>query len=128
MECRPGGSLRLDAREPDHLRPLLRFVGDELSKIVGRARKHSAAQVGKPRLHLGILVEIVDDLGGRTWATETKPTKRESVRDYIDETYQSHITYRRLLEQSVSMCARRSDEHELFQPLQLVDHLLDHAE
>src|SRR5262249_20601481 len=57
-----------------------------------------------------------------------KPTKREAGRDYIDETYQSHITYRRLLEQSVSMCARRSDERELFQALQLVDHPLDHAQ
>src|SRR5215813_11337647 len=47
-------SVRLDAGELDHLAPLLRFVGYELSKIGRRAWKRGGAQVGKPRLHLGI--------------------------------------------------------------------------
>ena len=47
-------SVRLDAGELDHLAPLLRFVGYELSKVGRRAWKRGGAQVGKPRLHLGI--------------------------------------------------------------------------
>src|SRR5919197_2507338 len=37
-------------------------------------------------------------------ASETKADETRAVRDHIDETCQGHITYRRLLEQSVS-CA-----------------------
>src|SRR5262249_51716501 len=66
------GSLRLDARELDHLRPFLGFVGDQLPKFGGREREDRATEIGKPRLHRGIgesridlLVECVDDLGGR---------------------------------------------------------------
>lgn len=62
--------LRLDVGSPDHLGPLLSFFGDELRKVGGRAAKHRAVQVGKPRLDLGIgeagidlLVELVDNLG-----------------------------------------------------------------
>ena len=69
---RSRGSLRLDVGRPDHLAPLLGFVGDELAEVGGRARKRRAAEVGEPRLDLGIgeagvdlLVELVDDLGGR---------------------------------------------------------------
>src|SRR5262249_5333767 len=47
-------SVRLDAGELNHLAPLLRFVGYELSKVGRRAWKRGGAQVGKPRLHLGI--------------------------------------------------------------------------
>ena len=43
-----------------------------LPNSAGEPAKHRAAQVGKPRLHLGIgeagvdlLVELVDDFGGR---------------------------------------------------------------
>src|SRR5215831_8701364 len=68
------GSLRLDVGRPDYLAPLLGFVGGELSKVGGRAWKHRAAQVGKPRLELGIseggidfLVEFRDDFGGRAF-------------------------------------------------------------
>ena len=43
-------SLRLDAGGLDHLRPLLGFVGDELTEVGGREREHVAAQVGKLRL------------------------------------------------------------------------------
>ena len=73
MECpRVPGSVRLDVGRPDHLGPLLGFVDDELAEVGGRAREHRTTRVGKPRLHLGIgeagidlLVELVDDLGGR---------------------------------------------------------------
>jgi len=45
------GLFRPYAREPHHLAPFLSFVGDELSEVSGRARKHLGTQVGKPRLH-----------------------------------------------------------------------------
>ena len=48
------GSLGLDAGRPHHLGPFFGFLDDELSEIGGRARKHDAAQVGKPCLYLGI--------------------------------------------------------------------------
>jgi hypothetical protein len=35
--------VRLNAGELDHLGPLLGFVGDQLSKVGGRARKHRTA-------------------------------------------------------------------------------------
>src|SRR5262249_25613052 len=66
------GSLRLDVRELHHLAPLFGFLGDQLGEVSGRTRKHRAAEVSEPRLHRGIgeshidlLVECVDDLGGR---------------------------------------------------------------
>jgi hypothetical protein len=37
------GLLRLNVRELDHLRPLFGFLGDQLPKIGGRARKHRRA-------------------------------------------------------------------------------------
>src|SRR5262245_25410336 len=65
-------SLRLDAGELDHLAPLLGFLADHLAEVGGRARKCSGAQLGKPRLYLGIgksrvdlLVELLHDLGRR---------------------------------------------------------------
>src|SRR5262249_58893595 len=42
-------SLRLDIRRPDHLAPLLDFVGDELAELGGRARTHPRSQISKPR-------------------------------------------------------------------------------
>src|SRR5712691_12883262 len=70
-ETRPG-SLRLDARELDHLGPLLRVVGNELSEIGRRARDNLAAQVDEPGLdprigqaRVDLVVEPVDDLGRR---------------------------------------------------------------
>src|SRR5262249_31309226 len=67
-------SVRLDAGELDHLAPLLRFVGYELSKVGRRAWKRGGAQVGKPHLHLGIgkaridlVVELVNNLGRRVF-------------------------------------------------------------
>ena len=80
----PAGLVRLDVGPPDHLAPLLGFLGDQLAEVGGRARKRPASQVGKPSLHLGIgergvgfLVELIDDVGrcvpGRT---ETLPRAR----------------------------------------------------
>ena len=50
----------------------------KLAEVGGRARKHGAAQIGKPRLNLGIgeggvdlVVELVDDLGRRALGTPT---------------------------------------------------------
>src|SRR4029077_1297620 len=71
----------VDVDRPDHFAPLLGFVGDELAEVGRGQRKHSAAQVGDPSLHLGIgkarvdlLVELVDDLGGRAlWRTHAVP-------------------------------------------------------
>src|SRR5215510_10858346 len=65
-------SFRLDVGRPDHLAPLLSIVGDKLTEVAGRARKDAAAEVGKPRLDIGIgkasidlLVEFLDDRGRR---------------------------------------------------------------
>src|SRR5262245_26807049 len=62
----------LDVRELDHLGPLLGFCGDQPAKIRRRACERRAAQLGEPRLDLGIgeacvdlLVELLDDLGRR---------------------------------------------------------------
>src|SRR5262249_41850329 len=63
-------SVCLDVGRPDHLAPLLRFVGNETAEITWRASEDDAAEVGELRLQLGIgeagvdlLVELVDDLG-----------------------------------------------------------------
>jgi hypothetical protein len=48
------GSLCLDVEGPDHVAPLLRFVGDELAEIGWRTLKDRCAQGGKSRLDLGI--------------------------------------------------------------------------
>src|SRR5262249_45760525 len=70
----PAGSLWLDARELDHLGPLLGFVSDELSEFGRRHRHRHAPKVGKPRLKLGVAedgidlsVELLDDLSGRVF-------------------------------------------------------------
>src|SRR5205807_9570817 len=80
------GSVRLDTRELHHLAPLLDFIGDELAKIGGRARKHRAAQVGKPCLKLGIgeggvdlVVELVDDLGRASSHSITSSARASTV-------------------------------------------------
>src|SRR5262249_11112138 len=49
-----------DIGRPDHFAPLLGLVGDELTEAAGRARKDAAAEVGKPRLDLGIGEASVD--------------------------------------------------------------------
>src|SRR5262249_11195243 len=60
ISCPIRGSVRLDARELDHLAPLLRFLGNEFPEIGGRERDHGAAEVGKPRLDFGISKAGVD--------------------------------------------------------------------
>src|SRR5436309_15563421 len=72
MKCRIcPWSVRLDARKPDDLCPLLGFVGDELAEIGRRACQHHPAEIQKPRLDLRIeearidlLVKPIYDLGG----------------------------------------------------------------
>src|SRR5262249_34751069 len=65
-------SVCLDVGRPDHLAPLLGFFDDEYSELGRRAAEHRPAQIGKPRLYLGVrkngvhlLVEAADDLRGR---------------------------------------------------------------
>src|SRR5262245_1762428 len=69
---RIAGSSPLDANGLHHLAPLLGFIGDELTEVDRRARKGRSAQLGKPRLDLGIgkaridlFVERFDDIGRR---------------------------------------------------------------
>ena len=87
MECRlPSGSasLRLDARELDHLAPFLGFVGDELAEVGGRAAQarvppRSASRafiLGSARAGVDLLVELVDDLGGRVLGRADADTTR----------------------------------------------------
>src|SRR5262249_22411374 len=64
--------LRLDVGRPDHLGPLLSFVGNELSKVGERTCEHRTSQVGEALVHVGIgesgidlLVELLDNLCGR---------------------------------------------------------------
>src|SRR5262245_11024610 len=86
-----GGSLRPDVRRPDHLAPLLRFVGDELAEIGGRAGKHRATQVSKSRFHVRIdkgrvyfLVELFDNLGRRvSGCADAKPGARLITRQEL---------------------------------------------
>src|SRR5262249_26539999 len=80
-------SLWLDVGRPDHLAPLLGFVGDEPAKVGGREHKWCAPHVGEPRLHFGIeeasvnlLVEFLDDLGRRAQPTSPDiPYRRGSA-------------------------------------------------
>src|SRR6476660_7921350 len=84
-------SVGLDAGRPDHLTPLLGFIGDELPEVGGRTRKYRAALVGKQLLELGIgervvdlPVEPADDLGGRVLRrTDATPEARLVVRHEI---------------------------------------------
>ena len=71
MEFSAGRPLRLDARELDHLAPLLGFFGDEFSEGGRRHRHRLGSQSNQPRLDFRIskdgvdlLVELVDD---RRW-------------------------------------------------------------
>src|SRR6516225_3792646 len=66
----PLPSLRFNARELDHLRPLLDVFSDEFGEIVRRVRRHRhSAEIGKSLLDVGVehrrvglLVERCDDL------------------------------------------------------------------
>src|SRR5262245_841216 len=80
--------LGLDVGRPDHLGPLLRFVGDELAEVGRRTLKDRYAQGGKSRFDPGIseggidfLVELVDDLGRRLLGNaDTMPAAGLEVR------------------------------------------------
>src|SRR5262249_61963165 len=82
------GSVGPRARELDHLGPLLGFFDDEYSEFGWRAAEHRPAQIGKPRLYLGVrkngvhlLVEAADDLRGRILAqAHGEPLARHLVR------------------------------------------------
>src|SRR5262249_11720302 len=71
-------SFRLDVRRPDHLGPLLGFLGDELAEVSGRPREHGATQVGEACLHrwigeggVDLAIELVDDLSWRiSWCCD----------------------------------------------------------
>src|SRR6266545_7005976 len=84
-------SVRFNVRQLYHFAPLLGFVGDELAEIGGRAAKRGAIQVGKLCLEPGIgecgvdlLVELVDDLGGRVpGRSETKDRACLIARDEL---------------------------------------------
>src|SRR5262245_22151714 len=84
-------SLRLDVARPDHLAPLLGFVGDQLAEVRDRAGKYHAPKVGKPRLQLGIsepridlAIEFINDLGRRGFGrTEANPLARLETRHEI---------------------------------------------
>src|SRR5215467_12788670 len=80
----PAWSIWFRARELDHLGPLFGFLADELAEVGGRARKHRAAEVGKPRFNLGIsearidlIIELLDNLDGRVpGCANAKPLAR----------------------------------------------------
>src|SRR5262245_4980976 len=80
MECgRAGQLLGLDVGRAAHLAPLLRFVGDELSKVGVGTREHRSSQVGEAFLYVGIgksgidlLVEHLDNLRGWLWARRSR--------------------------------------------------------
>jgi len=74
MECRRDDDslFRLDVGRPDHLAPLLGFVGNELAEVGWRAGHLNAALIGKLRLQLGISkagvdlpIKRLDNVGGR---------------------------------------------------------------
>src|SRR5262249_37150616 len=91
---RAPGSLRLDARELDHLGPFVDVFGDELGELVGRVRRHRhGAEIGEPLLdvrvehrRVGLLVERRDDLARRApWNAETDPARRlVALEDAVD--------------------------------------------
>src|SRR5438046_818295 len=95
MEIRAGtiASLGFNMGCADHLAPFLGFVGDQLAKVGGRARKDGPAQLGEPYLDRGICkpgvddaVELVDDLSrcvsGRP---KTLPTACFITRDELTD-------------------------------------------
>src|SRR5262249_39635048 len=52
ISCPIRGSVRLDARELDHLAPLLGLVDNQLAELGRRSRQRRAAEVGEARPHL----------------------------------------------------------------------------
>jgi hypothetical protein len=60
MRASASASLRLDVGRQNHPAPLLYLVGDQLGEIGGRARQHGRAEIGEPRLEVGIGKARVD--------------------------------------------------------------------
>src|SRR5262249_3970965 len=98
-------SVCFDVRRPDHLGPLLGFVGNEPPEITWRATEDNAAEVGQLSLQLGIgeagvdlLAELADDLGRYVcrWA-EAEPAARPVARHKLSHT------------RKVRQCARARD-------------------
>src|SRR5262245_20908670 len=87
------GSLRLDAGGLDHFGPLLGFGSNVLAEISGWATERCGAEVGKPRLDLGIgeasvdcPVEVFDNLCRRALRrTEAAPEARLITRQEVDQ-------------------------------------------
>src|SRR5215471_13408279 len=81
----------LCAGELDYFAPLLGIVSDKLAEVVDRAGKYHAAQVGKPRLQLGIsepridlAIELINDLGRCVFGRiEANPLARLETRHKI---------------------------------------------
>src|SRR5215831_11903091 len=100
-------SVRLDIGGPDHFAPLLGLVGDKLTEVPGRARKYAAAEVGKPRAHLGVgersvdfRVELFNNFVGLVLGrANTPPTARLVARH--------ETAYRRHVRQSLGTGRRR---------------------
>ena len=67
------GLSRLDVDCLDHFAPLLGFVGDELAEIGRGQRKHSAAEVGEPRLQLRIGKARIDLDSHTLWRAHAVP-------------------------------------------------------
>src|SRR5580658_3030591 len=75
-----GPSVRLDACELDHLRPLLGFVGDELAKVGGCHRHRHVAESGEFGVEsrigdsgVNLFVEYIHDRNGRV------PRRRDAI-------------------------------------------------
>src|SRR5262249_9574923 len=121
-------SLRLDAGEFDHLGPLLGFFDDEYSELGRRAAEQRRAQIGKPRLYLGVrkngvrlLVEAADDLRGRILAqTHGEPLARHVVRHEFAD--------RRDIRQRFKACGGRPRQRPEFARPDVLDHQTETAE
>src|SRR5262249_58394537 len=90
---RAAASLRLDVGCPDHVAPLVGFIGEQLAEVGGRARKYSTSQVSESRLHLRVgeggvdfRVEPIDDFGGCVFGRANPiPANRLVARDEIPD-------------------------------------------
>ena len=90
MECWPTFglvSLKFDIERPDHLAPLLGFVGDELAEIGGRQRKWRVAKLGDVLRNPGVgaprntPAEIIDKLNREINAALADPKMKARLAD-----------------------------------------------
>ena len=90
MECglTEPASLRLNIGCQDHLAPFHSLVGDKLGEIGWRARQYGRAEIGEPRLEVGIgkaridlRVQRFNDLCGRVLRSgDALPSARPAAR------------------------------------------------